>query len=212
MKKEKINKIDKLFVDAQKRIVMSNPSIKKMKEYLKKKGGSKSEIEEVISKLKKYSLLDEDEIIKGVISYSDLKHYGYNKIISMLKQREIDESKISKLLKDESRENKESKELLKSLIKRYKGRSVVNLKRSIYSALIRYGYDENIANIRVNEVYISHSEEINVLILECNKLISSYSRKLDNKIEVKEKIISKLLTKGYKYQDIRKVIDKYEMD
>ena len=203
-RKEKLTKIDQLFLDAQRKLESTNPSIKKMKEYLKKKGGSKKEIEEVITKLKKYSLLDEDEIIKNVLSYAETKHYGFNRIIQMLRLREIDPKKIVKLTKDEQRELRGSKEMTKRLIKRCKNKNTVNLKRSIFSALIRYGFDENIASIRAEEVYISPLEELNVLILDYKKAISSYSRKVDSSA-LKVKIRDSLIKKGYKINDIRKV-------
>ena len=118
-KKDKsITKLDKLFLDAQRKLSISNCSIKKMKEYLHKKGGNKLEIEEVITKLKKYSFLDEEEIVKNVISYSDSKHYGYNKIIQMLKERGISYKVISNVKKDTSREDKESLELTNRIKKR----------------------------------------------------------------------------------------------
>ena len=203
-KKEKLSKVDELFVSAQKKLVSSMCSVRKMKEYLKKKGGSKKEIEEVIAKLKKYSFLDEDEIIKSVISFVDAKHYGYNKLISMLKLREIDQSKIDKIKLNEERELRESKEMLKRLFKRYKNKNTVNLKQSIYSALIRYGFEENTASLRASEVYISPQEELNVLKLDYLKLVSSYSRKVKGSA-LKEKITNSLLHKGYKINDIRKV-------
>lgn len=211
-KKQILKNEDKLFVLAQKKLAVSNLSSKKMKEYLKKNGGSKKEIEEVISKLKKYSFLDEDELIKDVISYCDAKHYGYNKIIMMLKQKEVDISKINKISKNESRELKESRQMLNSLKKRYKNKSTVNLKQSVYSALIRYGFDENIASMRVSEVFNSYQEELNVLKLDYSKLILSYSKKLKGR-KLKEKIKDTLLNKGYKLNDIRKVDNyNYEMD
>ena len=211
-KKEELNKLDNLFLLAQKKLSISNVSTSKMKEYLKKKGGSKKEIEEVIYKLRKYSFLDEDGLIKDVISYCDAKHYGYNKIISMLKQKEIDIAKINKISKNEVRELRESRQMLNSLKKRYKNKSTVNLKRSIYSALIRYGFDENIASMRVSEVFNSYQEELNVLKLDYSKLLSSYSKKLKGR-KLKEKIKNTLLNKGYKLNDIRKVDNyNYEMD
>lgn len=211
-KKEELNKLDNLFLLAQKKLSISNVSMSKMKEYLKKKGGSKKEIEEVIYKLRKYSFLDEDGLIKDVISYCDAKHYGYNKIISMLKQKEIELSKINKVEKNEIRELRESRQMLNSLKKRYKNKSTVNLKRSIYSALIRYGFDENIASMRVSEVFNSYQEELNVLKLDYSKLLSSYSKKLKGR-KLKEKIKNTLLNKGYKLNDIRKVDNyNYEMD
>ena len=211
-KKEELNKLDNLFLLAQKKLSISNASTSKMKEFLKKKGGSKKEIEEVIYKLRKYSFLDEDGLIKDVISYCDAKHYGYSKIISMLKQKEIDVSKINKVEKNETRELRESRQMLNSLKKRYKNKSTVNLKRSIYSALIRYGFDENIASMRVSEVFNSYQEELNVLKLDYSKLLSSYSKKLKGR-KLKEKIKDALLNKGYKLNDIRKVDNyNYEMD
>lgn len=212
MKKEKIDKIDQLFLDAQKKLGSSNCSVMRMREFLKKKGGSRKEIDEVISKLKRYSFLDEDEIVKNVISYCDTKHYGYNKIISMLKQREIDQSKISKIQLDLFREEYQSRQMTKRLKKRYKNRSTLNLQQAIYCALLRYGFEANIASKRALEVYNLPQEELNVLKLEYLKLISSNSRKLvDN--NKKEKITDVLLSKGYRLSDIRKVEkDIYEMD
>jgi len=211
-KKEEFSTVDNLFLLAQKKLSISNASTSKMKEYLKKKGGSKKEIEEVINKLRKYSFLDEDELIKDVISYCDAKHYGYNKIISMLKQKEIEISKINKVKKNEVRELRESRQMLNRLKKRYKNKSTVNLKRSVYSALIRYGFDENIASMRVSEVFNSYQEELNVLKLDYSKLLSSYSKKLKGR-KLKEKIKDTLLNKGYKLNDIRKVDNyNYEMD
>ena len=215
-KKDELSKIDKLFLDAQKKLGSSNYSVKKMKEFLKKKGASKNETLEIISKLRKYSFLDEEEIVKDIISYADIKHYGYNKIITMLRSREIDEKLITKIKKDDSREEYQSKELVKSLVKRYKNKNTLNLKRNIYSALIRYGYDVNIASIRADEVYISPIEEINVLKLEYGKLLSSYSRKYIDATNIEERIKDKLISKGFRLNDIRKVekelIHNYEMD
>ena len=212
MKKRKLEKTDQLFVDAQKKLANSNCSVKKMREFLKKKGGNKKEIDEVIDKLKRYSFLDEEEIIRNVISYCDAKHYGYNKIIMMLKERQIDQSKIVKIKLDASREEKESIELVKRLKKRYKNKNTVNLKRNIYSALIRYGFEPNLASLRALEVHNSPQEELNVLKLDYLKLISSNSRKAKDKYN-KEEIVDTLLSKGYKYNDIRKVEkDIYEMD
>jgi len=212
MKKEKIDKIDQLFLDAQKKLGSSNCSVMKMREFLKKKGGNKKEINEVIFKLKKYSFLDEDEMVKNVISYCDTKHYGYNKIISMLKQREIDKSKISKIQLDFFREEYQSRQMTKRLKKRYKNRSTFNLQQAIYCALLRYGFEAKIASARALEVYNLPQEELNMLKLDYIKLISSNSRKAKDGLS-KEEIVDTLLNKGYKYNDIRKVEKEiYEMD
>ena len=205
-KNKKIDKLDELFIKAQKKLNNSSCSIKKMREFLFKKGANKKETDEIILKLKKYSFLDEEEMIKNVISFCDAKHYGYNRIISMLKQREISIALIEKVKRDENRELEESIKMQNSLKKRYKNKNLINLKRNIYSSLIRYGFDENIASLRASEVFNSPQEELNMLKLDYSKLFLSYSLKLKGKA-LKEKLNKSLLSKGYRQNDILKVIE-----
>ena len=196
---------DELFTLAVRKLTKSFLSEHKMVEFLKKKDASKEDIKVILEKLRRYSLLNEDEFIKNIISYCDCKHYGYNKIILMLKERKINEKKIKNVKKDEAREIKQSNLLLERLIERYKNKNTVNLKRSIYSSLIRYGFDENLASSLLERVYNSPQKELNMLKLDYQKIFSSYSRKLKG-IELKVKITKKLQSKGYKIDDIKKVI------
>ena len=207
-------RIDDLFQKAVQKISINDYSPNKIKEFLKKKGASYSEIEIVVQKLNKYDLLNEDELISNVISFCDSKHYGFNRIIKMLNDRQVSKDKIAKLNKDESRETKEVIEQTKRLVKRHKKKNTANLKRNVYSALIRYGFDENIASLESSKVFNSPVNELNMLKLEYSKLVSSYSRKVKGK-ELKDKITKSLLSKGYRFYDIQHVIkeeDNYEMD
>ena len=213
-KDNKIDEVDKLFNIAIKRIIVRDYSPAKLKQYLLKKSKNKKAVDEVIKKLKRYQLLNEDEFIERIIEYCDVKHYGYNRIIKMLNDRQVSKDKIAKLNKDEPREAKEAIEQAKRLVKRYKKKNTVNLKRSVYSALIRYGFDENIASLESSKVFNSPVNELNMLKLEYSKLVSSYSRKVKGK-ELKDKITKSLLSKGYRFNDIQHVIkeeDNYEMD
>ena len=207
-------RIDDLFQKAVQKISINDYSPNKIKEFLIKKGASKSEIELVVQKLNKYDLLNEDELISNVISFCDSKHYGFNRIIKMLNDRQVSKDKIVKLNKDDTREAKEALEQTKRLVKRYKKKSTVNLKQSVYSALIRYGFDENIASIEASKVFNTYDNELNMLKLDYAKLLSSYSRKVNGK-ELQNKVTQALLSKGYKINDINLVIkgeEIYEMD
>ena len=216
-KQTKINKldeVDKLFNIAIKRLIVRDCSPAKLKEYLLKKTKNKKAVDEVIKKLQRYQLLNEDELIERIIEYCDSKHYGYNRIISMLKSREISLNKINNVKLDHERETKEALEQTKRLVKRYKSKNTVNLKRSVYSALIRYGFDENIASLESSKVFNSPSSELNMLKLEYSKLVSRYSRKYKGR-ELNNKVVTSLLSKGYRITDINKIIKeeyKYEMD
>ena len=211
---KRANEIEELFAIGLKRSVVKDYSPNKLREFLLKKNKNKTVVDQVIKKMQKYQLLNEDEIIQNVIEFCNAKHYGYNRIINMLKDREISKDKINKLNYDESRELKEATKQRENLIRRYKRKNTANLKRNIYSALIRYGFEENIASLEASKVSNSHVNELNMLKLEYSKLVSSYSRKVKGK-ELTNKITKALLSKGYRLNDIKYVLKEetiYEMD
>lgn len=207
-------RIDELLKKAITKISINDYSPTKIKEFLKKKGASKEEIKVILDKLTRYKLIDEDELIANVIDFCNLKHYGYNRIISMLKDRQVSIDKIKNVSKDDARERKEALEQAERLIKRYKSKNTVNLKRNVYLGLIRYGFDEEIASLESSKVYNSPNKELNMLKLDYSKLVSSYSRKLNEK-ELNKKITKSLLSKGYRINDIQHILKEetnYEMD
>ena len=205
--KKELTKVDELFTLSIRKLINSDCSIEKMREFLKKKDASEEEIDEVIDKLLKYSIINEDEMVKSIISFCDYKHYGYNKLIYILESRKISKNRIEKETKNEEREIRHAKELTKTLIKRYKNKNTVNVKRSVFSALIRAGYDEIVASSCVSDISISYKDEINMLKLDYQKLFLKVSKNLKGK-EAKQKVINRLVSKGYKIDDIKKVITK----
>ena len=212
-KSKSIDEVDKLFNLAVKRLIVRDYSPNKLKEYLLKKNKNKTVVNQVIKKLQKYQLLNEDELIERIIEYCDSKHYGYNRIILMLKDRQISLNKINNVKLDHQRETKEAVEQAKRLVKRYKKKNTVNLRQSVYSSLIRYGFSEDLASLESSKVSNSPSNELNMLKLDYSKLISRYSLKLKGK-ELENKLVKSLLSKGYRINDIKKVIkevDTYEM-
>ena len=212
-KTKPIDEVDELFNLAVKRLIVRDYSPAKLKEYLLKKNKNKAVVDQVIKKLQKYQLLNEDELIERIIEYCDSKHYGYNRIILMLKDRQISLNKINNVKLDHQRETKEAIEQAKRLVKRYKKKNTVNLRQSVYSSLIRYGFSEDLASLESSKVSKSPSNELNMLKLDYSKLISRYSLKLKGK-ELENKLVKSLLSKGYRINDIKKVIkevDTYEM-
>lgn len=211
---ERTNEVAELFEFALKKTLVKDYSIHKLKSLLFKKNKNKVVVDEVIKKLQKYQIINEDEVIENILEHIDRKNYGFNKAINMLKSREISLDKIEKLKANLTNEKQKALEQTKRLVKRYKSKNMVNLKRSVYSGLIRLGFDELIAESMLSNVSNSPENELNMLELQYKKLFSSYSRKLKGK-ELTNKIIKSLQSKGYRINDIKKVIKEeniYEMD
>ena len=81
------------------------------------------------------------------------------------------------------------------------GLPIQKQKESVYTRLYRMGYDYSIINRVLSNLEYS---ELNFDLLERDYL------KLKSKEEDKNKIIQKLLAKGYNYGDIKKVIAEIE--
>ena len=207
------NTYQKLFSLTLKRLSKKDCSVKEIKDFIKKNGGNSKITDRIITKLKKYSYLNEKEIVENVLSLSNYKHYGYNKIITILIKKGISQQLVDKVKYNSTREIKEANLLAVSLEKKYKNKNTNSKQRLIYSNLIRNGFSEEIAKVTSKKFYNSTNNELNVLKLDYHKSFSSYSRKLKGN-ELKEKLINHLLSKGYRYSDIKLVMEenKNEMD
>ena len=199
------NKIEEYFIYATKRLMATSYSPNKIEEFLFKKGANKDQIKKVIEKLRKYNFINEKKMIEEIISFCDSKHYGYNRIVKMLNDKKISKAEIEKLEYNSTREEKEGEIQVKLLQNRYKNKNDFGRKKAVYSAMIRYGFEEAISLELVNKFSNSnHNHEINVLKLDYQKCFSKYSRKYTG-FELSQKVTNSLLSKGYRINDINYV-------
>ena len=199
------NKIEDYFIYATKRLMLAAYSPNKIEEFLFKKGAKKAEIKKVIEKLRKYDFINEEKMVEEIISFCDSKHYGYHRIIKMLNEKKISPKVISKVEYNSKREEKQCLLKLKCLENKYKNKNENSRKKAIFSALVRYGFDESISLELVNKCSNSnHTHEINVLKLDYDKCFLKYSKKYVG-FELNQKITNSLLSKGYRINDINYV-------
>lgn len=172
LKKE--NEIEEFYRISIRKLLTSSPSNKKLKDFLLKKGADKSIINEVIVRLQKYDYLNEEKIADSIVSYCDYKLYGYKRIISKLKEKEISSKYIKDIKYDYSNEFKKAKNLAKRIQNKHINCPNSNkLKQIIFCSLIRYGYSEDIAEKISSSVFITNESEINMLKLDYQKYFSS---------------------------------------
>ena len=175
----------------------------KIKEKLLKKGANDEQIDEVIDVLIKYHLIDDKQYIKDFLSYADYKHFGYNKIKEELFKKGISSFYIDKIEYDEDRERKHALILLKGYEKKYLKYNYQSMKQHIYEALLRQGYLFDIASSTLEKVSpIDEKKEKALLKEDYKKLKAKYEKKLSGG-ELRQKITESLMTKGYRYQDIK---------
>ena len=166
-------------------------------------------IKGVISKLKANDLLNDKEYMEDLINWDDERLFGKNKIIKHLKDQGIKEEVIAKAHFTPSNELKKAKGLIPKLDKKFSRYGYENKKQHIYQALLRQGYDYEIAKSALNLVKEDKPK------VEKEKLLNDYQKikkRYENKYEgyqLKQKIYSALATKGYKHSAIKNVLEEY---
>lgn len=181
---------------------------KEMVKYLEK-DYSRSVVRETVERLKKDGYLNEEIYLKCYLSDQvNLGISGPNKIKKDLIKLGIDEEEVSSQLNniaDEIWLDKLDK-IVKKRIKSNKTYGVNKLKEKILYDLSNLGYYKWMIEetIRNNEF---GSNNDNLIEKEYTKAYNKLSRKFEG-YELEKKIISKLVTKGFNYEEIKNVMDK----
>lgn len=181
----------------------------KMREKLYAKEGNKTSIDKVIKILKNADLINDKMLAEDLKAYLEEKNYGKNKIINYLSNEGIFDPIIKGLRFPITNEKKKAINNLSKLENRYKKYPYENKKQHIYNALISLGFDNDIAISALDRIKpVNEKLELEKLDIDFNKTIKKYSNKYEGK-KLKEKIITSLKTKGYKYKDINRKLETY---
>ena len=177
-----------------------------MREKLYNKEASKKDVDKVIKTLKQYDLIDDDAYAYDLMEYYNSLNYGKNKIIHKLSDKGIFDETINKIEFPVSIEKKKASNILNKLEKKYEKYNYSQKKSHIYNAYLQLGFDNDIASEMINKIKESSPIEEN------EKLKSDYQKvkiRLERKYkgqELRQKIIQNLMQKGYRLNDIIKIV------
>lgn len=175
----------------------------KLRDKLYQKEYTKETIDLVINKLKKIKLIDDTRYMKEYVEYCNEKLYGKNKIIQKLKSIGMFDETIQKMNFSDTKEKEKAKKLLPKMEKKYKDLSLVDKKQHIVNAYIAQGYSMDIAISMMNYVKTpSRKVEEDTLKKSFNLAYLTAKRKYDDEDKIREVILNKLMSKGFRYKDI----------
>lgn len=182
-----------------------------MREKLYKKGASKRITDSVIKSLKSFDLIDDSAFIDDFIAYYNSLNYGENKIKEKLRKKGIFEERIEKIKFPISVEKKKAKAILPKLEKKYESYNNTAKEMHIFNSLIQQGFNKEVAKEVISLVKDSSPKEENEkLEKDFEKVYLRLSKKYEKK-ELKQKILNSLLTKGYKFNDIYKMMERKKL-
>lgn len=171
----------------------------------------KKSIEQIIKKLIDTGLLSDKDYIEAYIESADRKLYGKERIKEELYQKGISKEDIDSINFDEKNEIKKAKELIRKLDYKNQNLAFAKRKQKIQDTLLRNGYTYEIINSLINDINPRNSKiEKESLKRDYTNAYRKYKDKYEGR-EFKERIISNLLQKGYKYSDIKEYIGEFEL-
>lgn len=178
----------------------------KMREKLYAKGGTKEDVDYVISRLKELDLLNDKEFIEDYLGYAEEKRIGKNKIKQELLKKGIFAEEIEKIRFNSLSELKKAINLIPTLEKKYDKYSYQQKRQHVYTALINRGFDPDIANEALGHMSNKvDKDEKNKLKNDYTKIVNRFKKKYDG-YELREKVMRALIAKGYKYSDVAQII------
>lgn len=181
-------------------------SIYQMKEYLRKTDLSYKEKEDLINELVSYGLLDDDKYCKNRINYLNNSDLSTKQIKMKLKKEGISDNLINEYLNnDYSIEYKKALSIAKKYVRTIHNKSYQATKTAIITKLINSGFSYEISSDVVNKIEIQEIDEESLLNREYLKAFNKYSKKYD-KYDLRNKIYAYLMSKGFKNEDIKKVM------
>ncbi len=207
-------KVTKLYNYALSLLKKGHYSEWKIREKLYAKEASKSDVDTIVKSLKNVDLINDDMLIEDHLDYSADRCIGKNKIIKELIDKGIFEERVAKIKFPYKEEKRKALAQLPKLEKKYSKYSYALKKTHIFAALSNLGFEGEVINDVINNVAPKvEKDEMNKLKDDYKKTYIRLSKKYENK-ELNEKIIASLSLKGYRYSDIRKVMEanKYEDD
>ena len=206
---EEITAISTLLNYALQIVSKKHLSEKEMLEKLLKKEDNYAAAKKVIAKLKENDLLDDKAFMQDLIAWDNERNFGQNKIVKHLKDKGIPDALINKVHFPQSLERKKAKALLDKLDKKYSRYAYESKKKHIYQAYLSQGFNHDIAREVVNDLKKQNNKvEQDLLKKDYEKIKNRYEKKYKG-YQLKQKIYATLINKGYKYQEIRKVLEDF---
>lgn len=175
-------------------------SEKEIEDYLYALNANNLQVSDIINKLKMISLIDDDSLSKSILNYTIAQLKGPKSYKKKLYERKIS------IVYDYTEEDQ--LETINKAIEKNKDKNIkqpiTKQKNLLINKLLRDGFDEKYIFSEVNKINFS-DESNETLKKEIERLKIKYSKYTDK--EIRNKIINNLLSKGYKYTNIKNQLD-----
>ena len=205
--------IDSVYQKTKALLLRYPKTIDETKRYLEDKVTTIQDIDKIIHKLVQYHFLDDEQYVLQYFEKTfHLNLNGPNKIIYELKHKGIDDSLLQRLHQKMNESaiqhnlNSLFDKKLPSLSSKPKAKAMLLMKQFLYQK----GYELNDCDAFVSKrAHLFSTVENELLMIEKDyqKSLKKYRDSSLSDYDIKSKIISSLMAKGYRYDTIKKFLE-----
>ena len=191
-----------------KKLSVKDHSIKQIKDflYLKRKLNS-DEVNKIIDKLIQYNLLDDEKYCIERINYLNEQLFSIKQIKNKLKNEGISNELIEKyIVSDSNKEYEKVNKLVNKYLNTIKNKSLNAKKQLILNKFVNLGFNYDDVKMAIDSLNIKVDNEYELLKKEYLKIKNKYQRKYES-YDLKYRISGYLMNKGFKLEDINKVME-----
>ena len=191
-----------------KKLSIKDHSIKQIKDflYLKRKLNS-DEVNKIIDKLIQYNLLDDEKYCIERINYLNEQLFSIKQIKNKLKNEGISNESIEKyIVSDSNKEYEKINKLVNKYLNTIKNKSLNAKKQLILNKVVNLGFNYDDVKMAIDSLNIKVDNEYELLKKEYLKIKNKYQRKYES-YDLKYRISGYLMNKGFKLEDINKVME-----
>ena len=167
-------------------------------------------IEEAIDILKVNHFIDDKSYVEQYLEYFTVGCYGKYYITNFFNSQKIDQSIIDEIEFDEKIEKEKAQRYFELIKNKYVSNNFAKQKKKMYENLLRRGFDISLISELLSTLEIDEKKEEKALIKSYFKEKNKILTKKDDDDSITNKIISKLVTRGYSYEKILELIKKDE--
>lgn len=205
--------IDSIFQKAKTLLSRYPKTVYEMKCYLEEKTQNQNDIDKVIRQLIHFHFLDDEQYVIQYFERSfHLNMNGPHKIIFDLKQKGIEDPLIE-LINHKMNETSISQNLnrlfdkkLPSLLSKPQSKAMLLMKQYLYQK----GYSLDICDAFVSKrshLFSDAANELKLIEKDYQKTLKKYQDSDLSNYDLKNKIVSSLMAKGYRYDTIKKYLE-----
>ena len=219
--REKMNKyreediLNRAYIGAIRFLSSKDRTRKEMYDFLSQKTAlSIKQINSFIDAFEKHGYIDDERFVTNEIESMKASLFGEKKIVADLIKRGIPYEMVQEQLKDDDDERyvEAAKNAIQGMMGAIKNKNTQKAKEYVQSRLYRMGYPSSII-LKAMEDFDFEKEDVferELLAKEYDKQLNRLEKKYEGK-ELKSKLITTLIRKGYEYDQVMDYISEKEI-